>query len=344
MLKSHHFVLLLLALAIGWPAIVFAQKQQQVSLFQNNSILTFKMKSNYRKLLKDVGEDTKDYRSKIIYTDSQGEKKKINLDLETRGNFRSKPGNCDFPPLELEFKDFSETAQSLFEGQGELKLVTHCQQEKPAYEQHVYKEYLIYRLYNLLTPKSFKVRLCQVNYKQTWSFKKNVKPAFLIEDNAKLAERFHGEEMDNDDDYMPLDTTQLALMAFFEYMIGNTDWSIEPLQNVEIIKTSSDDRFPVPYDFDLSAFVNTPYAPQAMFKDSLGFLKREYKGPAFRKPFIDKTFEVMNSKKQDILLYIRESFFLKEEEKHRLTEFIREFYREINNGKENPPWEITSTS
>jgi hypothetical protein len=48
----------------------------------------------------------------------------------------------------------------LFDGQGTLDLVTHCQDDND-YDQCVLKEHLAYRLYNLVTPRSLRVRLAQ---------------------------------------------------------------------------------------------------------------------------------------------------------------------------------------
>lgn len=316
-----------------------AGAQDSVSpLFRTQKILELKMKSNYNKLLDDVGEDTRDHPAKLIYTDEEGEKEKIKIELETRGNFRSNPSNCDFPPLQLEFEDFSNTTNTVFEGQEELKLVTHCQQEIPGYEDHVRIEFLMYRIYNELTPYSFKTRFCHMNYKSRWWFTSNHKPAFLIEDNDMLAARFGGEELDDDDDYLPVDSTQYAIVAFFEYMIGNTDWSVVPMQNMEIIETADGTKVPVPYDFDLSASVNPPYAPEAMQKDSLEFLKREYRGPAFQRQIVDSVTNLFLSKREKIRYLIAESILLKKADKKRLNDYITSFFEELEAPGSNPVW------
>ena len=69
-------------------------------------------------------------------------------------------GALHHPPLFVSFGD--ETARgTLFEGQTMLPLTTHCR-DSSSYEQYVLKEYLAYRIYNLLTDKSLRVRLARV--------------------------------------------------------------------------------------------------------------------------------------------------------------------------------------
>jgi len=307
-------------------------------LFSSHSPLDLMIKANYNKLLKDVGENTDDHKAKIKYSDENGKRHKIKIETETRGNFRSNPSNCDFPPIQLEFEEFSDAEGTIFEGQEELKLVTHCQQEIASYQRHVYREYVVYRLYNFLTPYSFQVRLCNINYKPRYWIKNNIKPAFLIEDNDMLAGRFDGEELDNDDDYQPVDSAQYALLSLFEYMIGNTDWSVIPMQNLEIIRVDSNRHMPVPYDFDMSALVNPPYAAEAMQVDSLTFLEREYRGPAFSKKLIEKAVATFNREKQEILYFIKENALLNEQEKDRILSYIKDFYEEINRGNNEKVW------
>lgn len=307
-------------------------------LFESHSILNLKIKANYNKLLEDVGEDTKDHPAKIKYNDEEGETRKIKIEIETRGNFRSNPSNCDFPPLKLEFEEFSETTHTLFKGQKELKLVTHCQKDIPSYQRHVYREYMIYRFYNVLTPVSFNVRLCKLNYKPRWWINSNIKPAFLIEDNKMLAKRLDGIELDNDDDYYPVDTTQLATLALFEYMIGNTDWSVDPMQNLEIIRVDSMKHLPVPYDFDLSSIVNPPYGAEAMHLDSAAFLKRRYRGPAFDKKTVQNVYDLFNEKKQELLHLANDNVLLNENEKERISDFLQKFFKEINSRHDEAPW------
>ena len=49
-------------------------------------------------------------------------------------------------------------------------------------------------------------------------------------------------------------------MSVFQYMVGNTDWSMVRFHNVEVSRTPRGVYVPVPYDFDWTGLVSTRYA------------------------------------------------------------------------------------
>ena len=49
-------------------------------------------------------------------------------------------------------------------------------------------------------------------------------------------------------------------VSIFQYMVGNTDWSMVAFHNSEVIQNSEGIYVPVPYDFDWTGFVAAPYA------------------------------------------------------------------------------------
>ena len=65
----------------------------------------------------------------------------------------------------LDFKR-KQTQGTLFEGQNKLKLVTHCK-EAFAKRDYLAAELLTYRLLNLLTDMSFRVRPLAITYVDT---------------------------------------------------------------------------------------------------------------------------------------------------------------------------------
>ncbi|MEJ0065739.1 MAG: hypothetical protein WDM85_10185 [Caulobacteraceae bacterium] len=54
----------------------------------------------------------------------------------------------------------------MFQGQHRLKLVTYCRPQ-PTTNRRVILEYTAYRLYNLITPISYRVRSAQVTYRSS---------------------------------------------------------------------------------------------------------------------------------------------------------------------------------
>ena len=56
---------------------------------------------------------------------------------------------------------------------------------------------------------------------------------------------------------------QMTLVALFEYMIGNTDWSVPAYHNIKLMQDRKNPEsipFAVPYDLNHCGFVNAPYA------------------------------------------------------------------------------------
>jgi hypothetical protein len=166
-------------------------------------------------------------------------------------------------PLRLDFpraKGPDAVAKTPFAGQSGLKLVTHCRNEG-RYEQIVYREELLYRLHNLVTPLSYRSRLSRVTYRDTTGKSLGTFPGFFIEHENDVARRNGGKIAELRgalfDDLDPKEATRFAL---FEYMIGNTDFSIYALHNVRLVASDGQRYVPVAYDFDFSGLVDAHYA------------------------------------------------------------------------------------
>jgi len=107
--------------------------------------------------------DNRQFRGTVPGTlvDPSGQSLPITLAL--RGITRRTSEICAFPPLRVEFPT-PPPASSMFAGQKRLKLITHCR-DNATYRQYVLREYAAYRMYNLLTPKSFRAKLVDVDYR-----------------------------------------------------------------------------------------------------------------------------------------------------------------------------------
>ncbi|MFQ5448061.1 MAG: hypothetical protein ACE5FF_14135 [Saprospiraceae bacterium] len=183
--------------------------------------------------------------------------------VKARGVFRK--ATCSFPPLKLRVEDEVLRKQGLKERKT-LKLVTHCDSD-PAFDQLVYKEYLAFKIYSLLTERSFRVQLANVRYVDAKKELADIeRPGFLIENDNELADRLGGRIWK--EDYGPVkgvDKEQYKLFTVFQFMVGNTDWNVSGQHNAVVIvpkKKNAGVRmpFPVPYDFDFCGLVDAPYA------------------------------------------------------------------------------------
>jgi len=199
--------------------------------------------------------------AELTYADSSGALRKVAITLRTRGHFRRQLRNCDFPPLKVEMtKDAA--AKTVFEGNRTLKLASSCRPSNSAYEQYILQEAALFRMYQLITPWSYRVRLARVTYRDSAGKATPVTSwAFFIEDDGDLAQRRHAAPFDTRGAYFDdLEPDQWGNLQLFEYMIGNTDWSVANLHNITLLKDTSGVIHPVPYDFDWSGAVNARYA------------------------------------------------------------------------------------
>ncbi len=183
------------------------------------------------------------------------------LKVKARGNIR-RTTVCDFPPLMLNFK-MKDSKGAEFSGINKLKIVPYC---RLGYEELILKEYLVYKLYNVLTDESFRVRLFRVKYINTSKDKKPLTQyGFAIEPKSLVEKRTNSKELETQGiSQRKVNQEELTRMAIFNYMIGNTDWSVPIKHNVVLLKSSnplySTDNLIVPYDFDYSGLVGAPYS------------------------------------------------------------------------------------
>src|SRR4029079_5713904 len=118
----------------------------------------------------------------------------------------------------------------------------------------ILREHAIYKLFNLLTPRSFRSRVAKMTYLDAATGKVVAQEAGLfIEDDDDVAKRLEGRITPVEKPlFVTIEPGSLNLLMLFEYMIGNTDFSIVEQHNVRLVQTPTGRRFAVPYDFDYS--------------------------------------------------------------------------------------------
>lgn len=185
----------------------------------------------------------------------------IPIELATRGHFRLKSSSCGFPPLKV-YLPKEQLKGTVFAGHRSLKLITHCD-KNPRYEQNLLVEYAIYRAYNQLTEWSYRARLARVSYADTRDSSKSLmRYGFFLEDGDDMAERNGGKLFEQvGASYSEMDPAQMDLVGVFQYLIGNTDWSVIMRHNIRLVQVPGRNvLYPVPYDFDFAGVVNAGYA------------------------------------------------------------------------------------
>lgn len=255
-------------------------------LFATNDTLEITISAPWR----DIQRQSKKqgaYPAELSYTSTTGQRVTLPLTVERRGVKRQEV--CSFPPIRLRFEK-AAVKNTVFRGQKSLKMVTHCESSK-RYDQYYVLEMLAYRIYNLVTDYSFRVRPLSVSYVESKGGKSG-KPrfAFLIEDDSDVAKRNGLKKV-----RIPrISTLRLkpgltSEFSLFQYMIGNTDWAAlsgpdpnECCHNVKLIgpdPLQPDDKvYPIPYDFDSSGLVNAPYAAPPRGLPISNVTQRLYRG------------------------------------------------------------------
>jgi hypothetical protein len=230
------------------------------SVFAADAPLNLTIRTDLRALLSDRGENRRDHDGIARFARPDGSLDSIAVALRTRGIFRRRPSVCNFPPLRLTIRP-RVARGTPFEGERRIKLVTHCR-PSDEYEQYVLQEYLIYRVYALLTDLSLRTRLARITYEDaTGKDKPITRYAILLEDERPLAER-HRMRLASDTGtaIARLQPDHAVFVAVFQYFIGNTDFSVRGLHNVVLLEDSLDRIRMVPYDFDWAGVIGTRYA------------------------------------------------------------------------------------
>lgn len=231
-------------------------------LFGDQTPLSFTLTADFNTVFKDRDTlSTKRYPAKLTVADSAGNPRTISLEIAPRGHFRLKASNCAFPPIKMNFEDGTARGTP-FQGQGGLKLGTHCRPGNRDYEEYVVREHLVYRAYNLLTDVSLRTRLARVIYVyEKGSTRPDTAWALLIEDEDDAARRVGGQVSElRRGRFDDVDRAQMGLIGVFHFFTGNTDWSLYALHNMRIIRTARYELIPLPYDFDFSGLVSARYA------------------------------------------------------------------------------------
>lgn len=254
-MSAHFRILVLATLAI--PAPIAAQ-----GLFKKSDPLEITITTGLGVLIRDRDSTERvTHGAELAYKDSAGTAVRVAITLRTRGHFRRQTRNCDFPPLKVEMTK-PAASNTLFEGNRTLKLASSCRPSRGEYEQYILQEYALYRMYQALTPWSYRTRLAHVTYQDSSGKAKTVQSwGFFIEDDGELAQRRNSRKFDtkgaNFDDLEPM---ELGYLQLFHYLSGNTDWSVGGLHNITLLRDTVAVIRPVPFDFDWSGAVDARYA------------------------------------------------------------------------------------
>jgi hypothetical protein len=298
-------------------------------LFQADDPLVLRLTTDLRALLRDRDEDRAEHPGVLRYG-AAVDTGSMDVKLRTRGIFRLK--RCAFPPLRLDLPRRRLDATP-FAGQDKLKLATHCQSDR-SYERNLLREYALYRVFNALTDRSFHVRLAHVTYIDTPRADTLIRYGFLIESEADLARRLGSEIVESGGVHdLLINASDITLVAVFEYLIGNTDWSVWGRHNISILREAGAPHrlLAVPYDFDFSGAVGAPYATPPVQIPIHSVRERWYRGYCQPDSILMVVLARFRGAKDSVYAAVRAVPDLLEGDVRDLLGYFDDFFRTIDN-------------
>ena len=334
---------LLLLLAFG----VFSQKSaaqtpdtlsrdsaQRLTLFQyffQENALDATLELDFEQLLREK-EGNAFRPAQLRYVDKTGAAQEVAVGIKPKGH--SRRTICDIPPVKIRFPKEFLTAHGL-QPSSVLELVVICKEE-PGYEQYVLREYAAYRLYNILTGKSLRVQLLKLKFQQTG--KKGTEAegfAFFTEPEEELAQRLGGKVVEPSRiSPKGLEPTEFDVLSLFEFMVGNTDWYVYNRHNIATMIIEGDSLpIGVPYDFDYSGFVRTPYAVPAERLKIPDVTIRYFLGLCRRPDDWQPTLQLFRDKKADLLGFCQQFPHFNKDSRKYTTGYLEDFFELLDNPK-----------
>jgi hypothetical protein len=307
-------------------------------LFSSSDTLNVTMTAPWRDIVRNV-KNQNPYPAKIEFTDELGNTMSLDMTAQRRGLTRQRV--CSFPPIKLRFE--KETVKgTTFRGQKSVKMVTHCE-KAPRFQQYYILEMLAYRMYNLITDYSFRVRPLTVNYVDSKTGKTDESRfAFLIEDDSDVAKRNGLKKL-----RLPkVKVTQLkpgltSEFSLFQYMIANVDWAAlsgrdpnkcchnvkligpEPLQAKDLI-------YPIPYDFDSAGMVDAHYAAPPNGLPIRSVTQRLFRGYCIHNDTLEDARKHILTQQAAIIALVNDADGLPSGVKNRTAKYIGKFFKTIS--------------
>ncbi len=305
-------------------------------LFQSQVPISIKLKFSIKDLKKNTTDSTY-IKSVLYFKNAAYQYDSIAIKLRARGNYRRT--YCYYVPLKLKIKK-SLANGTPFEGNKELKVVLPCSTE-PSGNDYLIKEYLAYKLYEIVTPIHFNTRLVDIEFVEEKGSREKVRTikGILVEDLKKIANRFDGQELTRTIHPLNHDGYTSVTNSFFQFLIGNTDYSTRLHHNEKLLFIDKK-AVGIPYDFDMSGLVNANYAAvsgtQHLNKEITEVTERLYKGYKrdeaifyqVRRDFLDHKSEMLNA--ADNL----QEYFVYPYQFENAKEYILSFFKILEDDKE----------
>lgn len=297
-------------------------------LFSAEEPLQLTLKFDVQAYLKTTQQDVY-HNADLTYVGDDDQQVSQQSQIKARETIRQKI--CALPPMWLKIGPPGIFADSLQEAL-RMNMVLPCR-DAAQYEPYVLREYLAYKIYNIITPLSFRVRLVKLVIIDTGKDNEMSEAwAFLQEPDELMARRLNGAMIEHNN--LSIHTVNPEVMnslSMFQYMIGNPDYSVTGRHNLKIMTSKEYGPvgfIPVPIDFDYSGLVNTDYAIPS---ESLGIntvRDRYFLGPCRPEEVHKATIEELAKSEDEIMAYVKNFEFLDMEENVDMMDYLDSYFKE----------------
>ena len=324
-----------LLLIFSFPAQVLCQKAiSRKQFFNDTTVLQITLHTDLKKL--QIEKEKPRYSPAEISIKVDDSTGMVTEKARIRQRGKNRRETCGLAALMVDFSE--KGTETRLSNLGEMKWVTPCFIGKES-DQWLFREYLIYKMYNLFTEKSFKVRLLDITFRDSKGKKEDYnRYGFAIEPTKDLAKRNNCVEEVRKHNTESTDRQQMTLVAIFQYMVANPDWSVPVFHNIKLIKsidsTAVHRPYVVPYDFDYAGAVNTSYSIPSELLPIKYVTDRYYMGFTRSLEEVNATLSLFRENEQKIMDLIKTFPLLSNYHRKEMEGFIKSFFKIISNEKD----------
>lgn len=307
-------------------------------LFQSDDVLEVTFTAPFAELMRKRPNNV-DLDGTASWRNEAGETITVDVGVRTRGNYRRQREICPFAPIRLNFKT-SQLKGTVFENQDKLKLVTHCRNGSERYQQIAFKEFLAYKMLNLVTDLSYRVRMLHITYVDSVPGKPSrTEYGFVIEHKDRLGARTGLAQVEIErTSVAALDPMYTNLTSIYAYLIGNTDYS--PIMgakdeicchNAVLFSGDGTMQYALPYDFDMSGMVDSPYAEPNPRFGIKSVRRRLYRGRCANNEHIPLSIGKFQGVRAQLYSLVEEDKRLSNSSERSMEAFLDSFFKAVDN-------------
>ncbi len=333
-MSNRIYLLVLFLLSFAAPSLIGQEQTTPKSIYQyfyqlEEAIPTIKVKTDLKQLIKK--KDKEEYQAAhFTFLANSGDTLEMKAKIRSRGNVRKEV--CYYPPIKVKFKKKDLAAMGL-DTLNKFKMVIQCNRGKSG-QQYLFKEHLIYKLYEAIGDVYYKARPIKMEFDQAGK-EDQILYGFLLEEEEEFKVRYAGDLIEAGRlRTRMIQRSAYLKMCFFQYMVLNTDWSDINMHNLEYMRPGGNDLFvPVPYDFDYAGLVETGYAVPHESLPIDDVKKPHFRGRDVEEDEALQTAKWFLSKKEELEKIVADYPHLDEKEKSFFRGRLKEFFSVLESKK-----------